>query len=79
MNGAGFEFPPYNEDLPADQVPRLEKFRAEHPQIDVTAPYSKPGNYDQWVARLGVRIVVSDHNLKEVLDQLEVLEGWFER
>lgn len=78
MNGPCFGLPPY-DDEPGDQVPRLEKFRLAHPDIDITAPYSTSGNYDHWVARHGVRIIASDHELKELLDQLEVLEGWFDR
>lgn len=64
MSGPGFGVEP------EDQVPRLERFRQRHPDIDVT-PGSKPDNYGQWTARRDGKTIASDYELRWLLDDLE--------
>ena len=52
-----------------DQVPRLEAFKAAHPDVDVRSPLDTRSAY--WKAfRDGVQIAV-EHDLRHLLDMLE--------
>ena len=51
-----------------DQVPRLQRFRAEHPDITITPP----GKHTAlWKARKGGEVVAQHFSLRRLLDALE--------
>jgi hypothetical protein len=51
-----------------DQVPRLEAFKAAHPDITIEPP--GPGRV-LWSARQGAEILCTGFDLRRFLDQLE--------
>jgi hypothetical protein len=59
--------PPPSED----QVPRLQAFRAEHPDIEIASPAdSRTG---MWSAYQGGKILVVKFGLRQLLDRLDEL------
>ena len=59
--------PPPSED----QVPRLQAFRAEHPDIEIASPAdSRTG---MWPAYQGGKILVVKFGLRQLLDRLDEL------
>jgi hypothetical protein len=54
-----------------DQVPRLQAFRAEHPDIETASPAgSRTG---MWSAYQGGKILVVTFGLRQLLDRLDEL------
>ena len=59
--------PPPSED----QVPRLQGFRAEHPDVEINSPAdSRTG---MWSAYHGGQILVVKFGLRQLLDRLDEL------
>ena len=54
-----------------DQVPRLQAFRAEHPDIDIASPAGS--RTDMWPAYQGGTILVVTFGLRKLLDRLDEL------
>lgn len=52
-----------------DQVPRLEQFRAEHPEIEIKSPLENQGPF--WKAYRDGMILSVQHDLRWLLDHLE--------
>jgi hypothetical protein len=54
-----------------DQVPRLQAFRAEHPDIEIASPAdSRTG---MWPAYQGGKILAVKFGLRQLLDRLDEL------
>lgn len=51
-----------------DQVPRLQRFRDDHPDITITPPGQQT---PLWKARKGGDMVAQHHDLRRLLDDLE--------
>lgn len=56
-----------------DQVPRLERFKAEHPEIAIRTPLDS-GSGVWSAARDGVVLTVQ-HDLRRLLDKLEWMQA----
>jgi hypothetical protein len=69
MNGPCFGLPPYE---PEDQVVRLERFREEHPDIELELTGEIP-RLREWVARRDGKILAKRYELEWMLDDLEKL------
>jgi hypothetical protein len=54
-----------------DQVPRLERFRREHPEIEIVGP-ADPGTV-RWTARQDGVVLATSFWLHSLLDQLDQL------
>jgi hypothetical protein len=52
-----------------DQVPRLEQFRAEHPEIEIRSPIDNQSGF--WKAYRDGMILSVQHDLRWLLDHLE--------
>ena len=80
VNGPGLGLPPY-DDEPEDQVVRRRRFEEAHPGIVIREPSYSSGRQDWTAHREGdsTRPITSAWELKELLDELEVLEGWPKR
>jgi hypothetical protein len=59
--------PPPSED----QVPRLQAFRAEHPDIEITSPADS--HTGMWSAYQGGKILAVKFGLRQLLDHLDEL------
>ena len=59
--------PPPSED----QVPRLQAFRAEHPDIEIASPADS--GTGMWSAYQGGKILVVKFGLRQPLDRLDEL------
>jgi hypothetical protein len=58
-------------DEPEDAVPRLERFRAAHPEITITAPGR--GRSAFWKAERGNEHLCHAYWLRQLLDKLETI------
>lgn len=57
-----------------DQVPRMERFRAEHPDIEIVSPLVLRSAF--WKARRGGEVLAIELDLRRLLDTLDRrLEG----
>jgi hypothetical protein len=56
-----------------DQVPRLEKFRADHPDIEIASPLET--NSPFWRAYRDGKQIALQNGLRWLLDKLESLDG----
>jgi hypothetical protein len=55
-----------------DQVPRLQRFRDDHPDITITPP----GEHTlMWKARKGDVVIAEHFSLRRLLDALEDMPG----
>jgi hypothetical protein len=54
---------------PPDQVPRLNAFRAAHPDIEITSPLESLSNF--WTAYKDGVVVCVRYDLRRLLDKLE--------
>lgn len=54
-----------------DQVPRLDRFRAEHPEVEISSPLETPSGL--WRARRGDVLLGVRYQLRDLLDDLEEL------
>lgn len=54
-----------------DQVPRLEKFRIEHPEIEISNPRDTRSPF--WRAHRDGELLTVQNNLRFLLDKLETM------
>jgi len=57
---------------PADQVPRLEAFRAAHPDVEIMSPLDTRSLW--WKAYQDGKCLAVEHELSLLLDDLDGLE-----
>ena len=57
------------QDSYMDQVPRLERFKAEHPEITIKTPLDTKSG--AWVAYRDGIVLTVQHDLRWLLDKLE--------
>lgn len=81
MSGPGWGLPPYPEDdepepaqVPEDQVKRMRRFQAAHPEVEIERPDYTAGQTWYYASYEGRR-VASDTALRGLLDQLGRLFG----
>jgi hypothetical protein len=57
-----------------EQLHRLNRFREQHPDVQVVAPAVNPGLPFQWMAKQNNRLVGCGHDLEMLLDTLEGMD-----
>jgi hypothetical protein len=60
-----------HEALPPDQVPRLQAYKAAHPDVTITAP---AGPTATWTAARAGKVIAHGLDLKALLDRLGRLD-----
>ncbi len=53
----------------SDQIPRLEKFKADHPEIEISSPLVTKSPW--WKAWVDGEQIASGHDLRRLLDSLD--------